>query len=201
MSIKTSDSRRAVIEALRPGKPHNLFGASIKKMSNGLYQLNGQKQLLTLSEVMARLPVKIPQSDSIPDTPIYPDWLRCMSQHLPYAWATAKGYKEEEYRSKTTQYRGRFLIHASSTKASDALIQEWRIPQNEQLRGAIIGAAVIVDSFYDEEGAVHVLKDSIWLPKPVQPVSGLQAQLWKPQNVQHVRAFNQAWQQIQDLIK
>ena len=104
--------------------------------------------------------------------PIYPPSLRAMTLHFPWAWLIATGWKEEEFRSKPVSYRGYFLVHAGQSKASDYIIQEVGIPRDHIVRGAIIGAAEIVASYEDSEGATHKLDNAIAFEAPIGPVSG-----------------------------
>lgn len=139
----------------------------------------------------------------MPSDPIYPDWLRAMSMHFPWAWLIAKGYKSEEFRTKTVTYRNVFLLHASQSKASDDVIKEFNIPKTEIVRGAIIGAATITDSIYEivdgHQYAVHILDNAIYFPKPITNISGQIQQLWKPKDTPTIQAFNKAWTMIQNM--
>lgn len=125
--------------------------------------------------------------------PIYPSSLRAMTLHFPWAYLICTGQKREEYRSKTVKYRGLFLIHAGQSKDSDYIILEAGIPREKIVRGAIIGAAELLYSFEDSEGAVHKLGKPVLFDTPIRPVSGCQAQLWGAKTPQAIEAFNQAW--------
>lgn len=75
-----------------------------------------------------------------------------LSIRQPYAWAIAHGYKEEEYRTWSTTYRGPLLIHASLTKTQtekdayrDLQRQAPEIPPFDELeRGGVVGVCEIV---------------------------------------------------------
>jgi|688.fasta_scaffold31117_3 hypothetical protein len=196
-----------ILTTMPTGKPLNLYGIGIERMPVGLFKVTGYQNLLTWNEAANHiLYAKMNQEPSqtpIPDTPEYPDWLRCMSLHFPWAWLIAKGYKSEEFRSKTVTYRNIFLLHASQSKASDDVIREFNIPRNQIIRGAIIGAATITDSNYEMidgySTAVHLLDNAIYFPEPITNISGQIQQLWKPKDTPTVRAFNKAWRMIKDL--
>lgn len=196
-----------ILTTLPAGKPINLYGIGIERMPIGLFQVGRNENLLTWNEA-ARFLYRLdmtqkPIPDPIPDEPLYPNWLRCMSLHFPWAYLIANGYKSEEFRSKTVKYRGTFLLHASQSKASDEVIRELKIPQNRIVRGAIIGAADIVDSIYETVGgyntAVHIIENAIYFPEPVTGVSGKIQQLWPATDPGTTRAFNRAWQMVQDM--
>ena|GEM_PF-4674818 len=196
-----------ILKTLPTNRPTNLDGIGITRMPNGLYLLSGHENLLTWNEsaryIIYNMKDKPYQPDIIPDEPIYPDWLKCMSLHFPWAWLIAKGYKSEEFRSKTVTYRNIFLIHASQSKASDQAIREFNIPNSQIVRGAIIGAATITDSQYEMidgyQSAVHILDNAMIFPEPITGVSGKIQQLWKPSDTQTIRAFNRAWRMVEDM--
>ena len=125
--------------------------------------------------------------------PIYPPSLRAMTLHFPWAFLICIGQKTEEYRSRTVNYRGLFLIHAGQSKESDYIIPESGILRERIVRGAIIGAAELLTSFEDSEGAVHKLGNPVLFKTPIRPVSGCQAQLWGARTPQAIQAFNEAW--------
>ena len=127
----------------------------------------------------------------------FPDTLRAMSIHFPFAWAIVHGEKDFEYRSRATKYRGIFLIHASSTKDSDEFIGEYNIPEDQIVRKAIIGAAELLECVEDAEhgGYFYELDNPIAFEEAI-PVSGQQSIFWPASTPERVRAFNRAWQQI-----
>ena len=131
----------------------------------------------------------------------YPDTLRAMSIHFPFAWAIVHGEKDFEYRTKATKYRGIFLIHASSTKDSDEFIAHYKIPQEQVVRKAIIGAAELVDCVEDAEGGgyYYELVNPIAFEDPI-PVSGQQSIFWPASTPERDRAFTSAWQLVQEVL-
>jgi hypothetical protein len=84
--------------------------------------------------------------------------VKALSLRQPWAWLVAAGLKDVENRTRWTNYRGRFYIHAS--KSSEIKVQglgdQWIIQRlsggnltrywNARLdRGAIIGEATLVN--------------------------------------------------------
>jgi|694.fasta_scaffold105043_4 hypothetical protein len=130
----------------------------------------------------------------------HPEWLRAMTLHFPWAYLICIGEKEEEFRSRTVSYRGFFLVHAGLSKESDYVIQEAGIPRDRIVRGAIIGAVELFNSFRDSEGAVHQLGVPFLFDEPIGPVSGQQAQLWGAKTPQAIDAFNKAWIKLEALL-
>ncbi|NEZ65563.1 hypothetical protein D0962_22870 [Leptolyngbyaceae cyanobacterium CCMR0082] len=198
------------IQTMPQGRICNLYGIGIRCQIPGrLYQLtiDGklQNRLHSLDEASAeiykaRMGIERPIYDNIPNTPIYPDTLRAMSLHAPWAYMMAKGWKEEEYRSKTTKFRGIFLIHASQSKHSDSVIEEYGLPKSEieSIRSSIIGAACCTGSYYAQDGgyAIHDIEQAVFFSKPIEGVSGKIQQFWEAKDTATIRAFNKAWMQL-----
>lgn len=197
------------IQTLPQGKSTMLYGIGIRCMMPAqLYQLTldhkVERQLYTLDEAATKVYTRkmgVEPLEAIPNTPIYPETLRAMSTHAPWAYMMAKGWKEEEYRSKTTKFRGIFLIHASQSKQSDAAIEQYGLPKGEieAIRGAIIGAARCTGSYYAQDGggAIHDIEDAVYFPKPIEGVSGKIQQFWAAKDTPTIRAFNRAWRQLE----
>ncbi|MBD2112540.1 MULTISPECIES: ASCH domain-containing protein [Cyanophyceae] len=127
----------------------------------------------------------------------FPDRLRAMSIHFPFAWAIVHGEKDFEYRTRATKYRGMFLIHSSGTKDSDEYMAEYNIPQDQIIRKAIIGAVELVDCVEDPEGEgyFYELESPIVFEKAI-PATGQQSIFWPASTPERVRAFNQAFEQM-----
>ena len=128
----------------------------------------------------------------------YPESLRAMSMHFPYAWAIVNGVKDFELRTRATRYRGFVLIHASSSKDSDDLIVEHSIPPDQIVRRAIIGAAELFNCTEspEEGGFYYELLNPIAFDKPI-PASGQQSIFWPASTPERDQAFKAAWEQIQ----
>lgn len=127
----------------------------------------------------------------------FPDRLRAMSIHFPFAWAIVHGEKDFEYRTKATKYRGIFLVHASGTKESDEYMAEYNIPQEQIVRKAIIGAVELLDCVEDtKEGGYYYELDNPIVFEEAIPVSGQQSIFWPASTPERVWAFNCAWEQI-----
>ena len=128
----------------------------------------------------------------------YPESLRAMSMHFPYAWGIVNGVKDFEFRTRATKYRGFVLIHASGSKDSDELIMEHSIPQDQIARRAIIGAAELINCIKDpdEGGFYYEMFNPIAFEKPI-PASGQQSIFWPASTSERDQAFKAAWKLIQ----
>lgn len=82
---------------------------------------------------------------------------RVLSLYPEWAWEIIHGDKDVEYRTWSTQYRGRILIHASSKRGGNQGIP----------RSAIIGAVNLVDCVTEAESDVHWLLRN---PAPIEPI-------------------------------
>lgn len=70
--------------------------------------------------------------------------MKCLTIKQPWASLIVNGYKEYEFRSWKTNYRGKIYIHAGLGKEKKMIdkVQEYNL---EYISGAIIGEAEIVD--------------------------------------------------------
>ena len=132
----------------------------------------------------------------------YPESLRAMSMHFPYAWGIVNGEKDFEFRTRATRYRGFVLIHASGSKDSDELIVEHSIPQDQIARRAIIGAAELFNCVETPEngGFYYELFNPIAFEKPI-PASGQQSIFWPASTPERDQAFKVAWKLIQEALQ
>lgn len=73
--------------------------------------------------------------------------MKVITIRQPWATLIAKGYKEYEFRSWKTKYRGDILIHAGKNIESDAL-KRFENLKLEYTRGYIIAKAKITDCIY-----------------------------------------------------
>ena len=124
--------------------------------------------------------------------PSFPDTLRALSIAGPYAYLIAIGEKLSEGRSWSTRFRGPVLLHVSTGK-------DFGEPQSKAMVSAIIGAAEMYDCtpIEEHEGYYHHwMKNPILFEHYVPNVSGAR-NYWSPKTPEHIKAFNQAWQQIQ----
>lgn len=126
----------------------------------------------------------------------YPDTLRAMTLHFPYAWAIVQGFKTEEYRSKRTHYRGVFLIHASGNEDWDFVLDDYEVYPQQIVRKAIIGAVELVDCQDRGDHFAYILKSPMAFEKPIHAL-GQQSVFWKASTPERVEAFRQAWDIIQ----
>ncbi|MEP1059723.1 MULTISPECIES: hypothetical protein [Cyanophyceae] len=124
--------------------------------------------------------------------PTFPDTLRALSIAGPYAYRIATGEKQSEGRSWSTRFRGLVLLHVSTGK-------DFGEPQSKEMVSAIIGAAEMYDCIPSEshDGHYHhLMKNPILFKQYIPNVSGAR-NYWSPKTPEHIKAFNQAWQQIE----
>lgn len=123
----------------------------------------------------------------------FPDTLRALSIAGPYAYQIAIGEKSSEGRRWKTSFRGIVLLHVSTGK-------EYREPQSKDMVSAIIGAAELYDCTPNEEydGYYdHCMDNPVLFKKFIPNVVGAR-NYWKPRSLAHNKAFNFAWEQIQE---
>jgi len=124
--------------------------------------------------------------------PSFPETLRALSIAGPYAYLIAIGQKQSEGRSWSTSFRGLVLLHVSTGK-------DYGEPQSREMVSAIIGAAEMYDCVPNEEHDGyyhHCMKNPILFEQYVPNVSGAR-NYWFPKTPEHIKAFNQAWDQMQ----
>jgi hypothetical protein len=107
--------------------------------------------------------------------------IKALSLRQRWAWLVARGFKPIENRPWTTNFRGRFLIHASKSEEQlDGLDEGWIIERLEPRQvaeyrtaridyGAIIGAGTVVDcvdSAYEILRRYRELYDVRWFTGP-----------------------------------
>ena len=74
--------------------------------------------------------------------------MKALSVRQPWAWAICSGLKDVENRTWRTDYRGRFLVHASRAWAHEGerFLRQHGLPVPRDLpRGAIVGSVCLVD--------------------------------------------------------
>ncbi|WP_199336842.1 hypothetical protein [Oscillatoria sp. FACHB-1407] len=124
--------------------------------------------------------------------PKFPETLRALSIAGPYAYLIATGEKLSEGRSWRTNFRGIVLLHVSTGK-------DYGEPQSKDMISSIIGAAEVYDCTPDPEYEGyydHWMKNPILFEKYIPNVSGAR-NYWLPKTSEHIKAFNRAWEQIQ----
>lgn len=133
---------------------------------------------------------------------IAPDWLGAISIHAPYAYAICLGLKDEEYRSRSTKYRGWALIHSSGSKASDEWLETYGLCPKGVARQAIIGAAEILDCYGgelnfngDPDGYAYKIGKYILFPEPLIGIKGRLQLFWKPKPEEQ-KKFDACWSYI-----
>lgn len=124
-----------------------------------------------------------------------PSNLRAISIHAPYAYAICLGLKDEEYRTIATNIRGWVLIHSSLSQASDSDLKTYELDPCKIARGAIIGAAEIVDCIGSNRDYAYLIGEYRLFEKPLK-ISGKQAIFWKPKDTREQLIFDKAWSMI-----
>ncbi len=76
--------------------------------------------------------------------------MKCLTVKQPWASLIIDGYKEYEFRSWKTNYRGKLLIHAGKNIEKDMLDRFSKYQLDYEL-GAIIGEAELVDCILVDE--------------------------------------------------
>lgn len=116
--------------------------------------------------------------------------MKALTVRQPWAWAIVHAGKRIENRTRRTNFRGRFYIHAGLAQTN------WRLDLDVESRtaerygflfyGALIATAELVDCVYSEKlvapwgepGAWHWILDSVKPLKRVIPARG-QLGLWE----------------------
>ena len=123
----------------------------------------------------------------------FPDTLRALSIAGPYAYLIATGEKGSEGRSWKTNFRGVVLLHVSTGR-------DYGEPQSKEMISAIIGAAEVYDCTPNEEYQGyydHCMQNPVLFKKFIPNVSGAR-NYWQPKTSAHIKAFNLAWEEIQE---
>lgn len=76
--------------------------------------------------------------------------MKVLTIREPWASLIVNGYKEYEFRSWKTNYRGKILIHAGMTLEKD-VAEKFKDYNLKYSRGAIIGEAILVDCILIDE--------------------------------------------------
>ena len=114
--------------------------------------------------------------------------MKALSVRQPWAFLIVYGGKDVENRSWHTKFRGRFLVHASSSMT----VKDFRfalqfmeerglrlphpIPRDNLLRGGIIGSVELVDSAENSDSPWYMGEKAFLLrdpkPLPFTPLKG-----------------------------
>ncbi|MBQ3021147.1 MAG: ASCH domain-containing protein [Bacilli bacterium] len=104
--------------------------------------------------------------------------MKALTIKQPYASLIVNNYKEYEFRSWNTNYRGKILIHAGLSKYSN--LNDFNMYNLDYIYGAIIGEAYIVDSIkVDKEfdSYLHKLNNLVYAGDHVDLYA------WKLENI------------------
>lgn len=188
----------AILATMARGRPQVIAGIRVERLNKDLYRVNGES-VLSLMQVSQQIKAaQMTPSIKIPDAPIFPEDVRAMTTHFPWAWLMGNGYKGEEYRHRRIAFPPIVFFHSGLSTESDWAIQEYGIPRSEIKRGYILGAGRVIDcqpSKEDPQRWAYHMDDQVFFDKPAGPISGKQAIFWKATDTQSVRVFNQAWMQ------
>ena len=106
--------------------------------------------------------------------------MKVLTLKQPWASLVINKYKEYEFRSWKTKYRGKILIHAGLSTDKD-YIKNFDIYNLEYINGAIIGEAEIVDCILVDEKFNKELKNKNSI---VYKKSGyIEKYAWKLENI------------------
>lgn len=83
--------------------------------------------------------------------------MKALTIREPWASLIVNGYKEYEFRSWKTTYRGKILIHTSS-KMDLSMIDRFRKYNLNYLNGYIIGEAELVDCILVDDDFINNLR-------------------------------------------
>lgn len=196
----------AILLSIRPGTRRKIGDVFVERTGN-YYRINGSSHTLEKAAALIPMPQAKSKTDPLPDgigeILTFPDELRAMSVHGPWAYMITKGYKLEEYRTKATKLRGWILIHCSQSKDSDDFILDYKLPKAtiDKMRGKIIGAAHVDDCYFmpeDDCYAYELSQAMLFEPKFWMPAKGQQSIFWAASgDPERMAAFGRAWQLIE----
>lgn len=84
--------------------------------------------------------------------------MKVLTIREPWASLIINGYKEYEFRSWKTNYRGKILIHAG-LKLETGIIERFKEYNLEYQKGVIIGEADLVDCILVDNNFISKLRD------------------------------------------
>lgn len=130
----------------------------------------------------------------------YPSTMRAMTTHAPFAYALATGQKQQEYRSRSTNYRGWAFLHSGKSTASDDAFSYLDMSPEQAFRGGIIGAGFLNSCSQSGNYFAYEFLNPVLFENPLK-IKGKQAILWLPSNSEEVKIFKSAWQILQTMIR
>lgn len=112
--------------------------------------------------------------------------MKAITIQQPWATLIAKGYKEYEFRTWKTKYRGDILIHAGK-KVNKKALEQFKYLNLEYPLGKIIAQAKLVDCIYiDQELAQKLIKKDSNVYKGLDNWQGYG---FKLENVKEIKAI------------
>lgn len=114
--------------------------------------------------------------------------MKALSIRQPWAWLIIHGGKDIENRSWSTNYRGRFLVHAAKNMTREEYADGYRLalecgvtdlPRFDELqRGGIVGSVELVDSIASSPSPWYMGQKAFVLRNPQHlPFTPLRGQL------------------------
>ena len=128
-----------------------------------------------------------------------PATTRAMTTHAPFAYALALGEKREEYRYRSTDYRGWLFFHCGLSTASDSAFEYLDMEPEDAQRGCIIGAGYLNDCSKSGNCYAYEFTQAVLFENALK-IRGKQQILWLPADSNEVKIFKAAWQILQTMI-
>ncbi|TVQ18064.1 MAG: hypothetical protein EA367_15815 [Leptolyngbya sp. DLM2.Bin15] len=115
-----------------------------------------------------------------------------------WAWLIATGFKQIEQRIWKTSWRGKVLLHVSTSTEWDSSFARFGVLPEECPKAAIIGMAELTDCIWLDDLQVwgHCFSNPVLFETPVPNVKG-NRNYWTPKTPEHEAAFEAAWIQAQ----
>ena len=106
--------------------------------------------------------------------------MKALTVKQPWAQLIIEGYKEYEFRSWKTNYRGKILIHAGKNLENEMLVRFQDYKLNYTL-GAIVGEAELTDCILVDENFNKKLKETN--PTVYGRSNHVETYAWKLENI------------------
>ncbi|MHC5916098.1 MAG: ASCH domain-containing protein [Nostoc sp.] len=128
-----------------------------------------------------------------------PTTVRAMTVHAPFAYAMALGQKTEEYRYRSTTYRGWIFLHCGLSTASDYAFEYLDMEPKDAQRGCIVGACFLNSCTQSGNCYAYQMITPVVFENALK-IRGKQSILWLPSDTNEVKIFALAWQILQTMI-
>jgi hypothetical protein len=157
--------------------------------------LLGKPALINSAGFVSFLEIKIMTiiSDKCPAT------VRAMTCHAPFAYALALRLKPQEFRYRSTNYRGWVFFHSGLSTASDYAFEYLDMSPEQAFRGGIIGAGYLNSCSKSGNCYAYEFINSVVFESALK-IRGKQQILWLPADSNEVAVFKSAWQILRTMI-